>query len=293
MESTFYDYYTDYELNGKNRDFYPGENGMSDRNWVTFRQFDQALSDYYEENQVSIPIYTGHFQPDSLNGCKFSVINNTLQLYGSNDYKKFFSTNNSAIDADGYGGKYAYAAQGLVNAELSNGTLMMKTADGKSAEPHFDEAFLLGKNSKNAVLGEVYHNVSFPFKQKGQSNGVNYWCFDSSETTLAMRKNSSTGEYYLENTENQGWSQNVDSSGTAGGYGFFPFNENTTAASGKNYNYGFGTKLEIKFRLTEDGKILEMTAPKCRLSLSSPEMMMYGYLLMGSWRWMLAELMEG
>lgn len=70
MESTFYDYYTDYELNGKNRDFYPGENGMSDRNWVTFRQFDQALSDYYEENQVSIPIYTGHFQPDSLNGCK-------------------------------------------------------------------------------------------------------------------------------------------------------------------------------------------------------------------------------
>lgn len=256
VESTFYDYYTDYELNGKNRDFYPGENGMSDRNWVTFRQFDQALSDYYEENQVSIPIYTGHFQPDSLNGCKFSVINNTLQLYGSNDYKKFFSTNNSAIDADGYGGKYAYAAQGLVNAELSNGTLMMKTADGKSAEPHFDEAFLLGKNSKNAVLGEVYHNVSFPFKQKGQSNGVNYWCFDSSETTLAMRKNSSTGEYYLENTENQGWSQNVDSSGTAGGYGFFPFNENTTAASGKNYNYGFGTKLEIKFRLTEDGKIL-------------------------------------
>lgn len=63
---------------------------MSDRNWVTFRQFDQALSDYYEENQVSIPIYTGHFQPDSLNGCKFSVINNTLQLYGSNDYKNSF-----------------------------------------------------------------------------------------------------------------------------------------------------------------------------------------------------------
>ena len=51
---------------------------------------------------------------------------------------------------------------------------MMKTADGNSAEPHFDEAFLLGKNSKNAVLGEVYHNVSFPFKQKviDESNGV-------------------------------------------------------------------------------------------------------------------------
>ena len=132
----------------------------------------------------------------------------------------------------------------------------MKTADGKSAEPHFDEAFLLGKNSKNAVLGEVYHNVSFPFKQEEQSNGINYWSFDSSKTTLAMRKDKSTGEYYLQDTGNQDWSKNVDSSGTNGGeYGFFPFNEETVAASGKNYNYGFGTKLEIKFRLTKDGKV--------------------------------------
>ena len=81
------------------------------------------------------------------------------------------------------------AAQGLVNAALSNGTLM--TADGNSAEPHFDEAFLLGKNSKNAVLGEVYHNVSFPFKKKeDRRNGVEYWWFDSSKTTLAMQKDS-------------------------------------------------------------------------------------------------------
>ena len=37
---------------------------------------------------------------------------------------------------------------------------------------------------------------------------------------------------------------------------FFPFNEGTAEASGKNYNYGFGTKLEIKFRLTKDGTVL-------------------------------------
>lgn len=122
------------------------------------------------------------------------------------------------------------------------------------------KAFLLGKNSKNAVLGEVYHNVSFPFKKKEDEYGVEYWWFDSSKTTLAMQKDSSTGEYYLKNTGNQGWAQNVNSNGTTGGdkvsYGFFPFNENTTAASGKNYNYGFGTKLEIKFRLTADGTVL-------------------------------------
>lgn len=259
VDSTFYDYYTDYELNGNNRDTYPGVNVASQRNWVTFRQFDQALSDYYREKNVSIPIYTGHFQP-SINdwGFQFKDINGTLKLYGSDDHNKFFSTNNSSIDVDGKDGKYAFAAQGLVNAALSNGTLM--TADNKSPEPHFDEAFLLGKNSKNAVLGEVYHNVSFPFKKKEDEYGVEYWWFDSSKTTLAMQKDSSTGEYYLKNTGNQGWAQNVNSNGTTGGdkvsYGFFPFNENTTAASGKNYNYGFGTKLEIKFRLTADGTVL-------------------------------------
>lgn len=168
VDSTFYDYYTDYELNGNNRDSYPGDKGMSHRNWVTFRQFDQALSDYYEKNQVSIPIYTGHFQPSIDKwGCQFNSdnIGSTLNLYGSENYNNFFSTNNSAIDADGENnGDYNRAAQGLVNAALSNGTLM--TADGNSAEPHFDEAFLLGKNSKNAVLGEVYHNVSFRLNRK-------------------------------------------------------------------------------------------------------------------------------
>lgn len=98
VDSTFYDYYTDYELNGKNRDSYLSENGMSHRNWVTFRQFDQALSDYYDKNQVSIPIYTGHFQP-SFWDCPFSYINNTLKLFGSDNNLKFFSTNNSSIDA--------------------------------------------------------------------------------------------------------------------------------------------------------------------------------------------------
>ena len=48
VDSTFYDYYTDYELNGNNRDSYPGDHKVSDRYWVTFRQFDQALSDYYK-----------------------------------------------------------------------------------------------------------------------------------------------------------------------------------------------------------------------------------------------------
>lgn len=266
VNSTFYDYYTDYELNGKNRDDYGGVNGMSQRNWVNFRQFDQALSDIYEANNVSIPIYTGHFQPSISGwGTQFSGIANTLNLYGHNNYNAFMSTNNSALDIYGNNKQdnYSSAAWGLVSDTLENGNLM--TSDGKVAEPHFDEDFLTGNNSKNTVLGEVYHNVAFPFTKKDVgNNGVQYWYFDSAETTLAMRQDNGTGEYYLHNTGNQGWSQNVNSNGDLSGtdkvsntYGFFPFNETSPATSGKNYNYGFGTKLEFTFRLTEDGTVLD------------------------------------
>ena len=248
VDSTFYDYYTDYELNGNNRDSYDQCNPVegSQRSYVTFRQFDQALSDYYQTNNIGIPIYTGHFQPDISGwGTPFSGIAYTLNLFG---YKKdnqngFMSTNNSTLDAKGDSTYYDAAAQGLVFNTLSNGNLM--AAGGNAQEPHFNESFLSGNNSKNTVLGNIYHNVSFPFtKQKLDINGnkcqsnatnVDYWYFDSADTTLAMRQDGSTGEYYLQNTGNQGWSQNVNSSSQAGDgnvsnkYGFFPFNENTTA----------------------------------------------------------------
>ena len=138
---------------------------------------------------------------------------------------------------------------------------------GSISEPHFDESFLTGTNSKNTVLGKVYHNVSFPFtKQKLDINGnkcndnntpnVDYWYFDSADTTLAMRKDSASGEYYLQDTGKQDWSKNVNSSSSdQNTHGFFPFNETAKACSAGNYNYGFGTKLEFKFRLTDDGKV--------------------------------------
>ena len=268
VDSTFYDYYTDYELNGNNRNTYtPGDQkGGSQRNYVTFRQFDQALSDYYKSKDVRIPIYTGHFQPQ-IWGTPFSDIADTLNLYGydSSNEKGFMSTNNSALNVDGNNGYYDSAAQGLVSNTLNKGNLMEK--DGKAQEPHFNESFLTGTNSKNTVLGKVYHNVSFPFtKQKLDINGnkcnndstpnVDYWYFDSADTTLAMRKDSASGEYYLQDTGKQEWSRNVDSSSSPKDtYGFFPFNENTTDYSAGNYNYGFGTKLEFEFRLTENGKV--------------------------------------
>lgn len=275
VNSTFYDYYTDYELNGKNRDDYDQNNPAagSQRSYVTFRQFDQALSNYYKNKNVSIPIYTGHFQPDykennSQWGNPFSAIAGTLDLYGynKNNQSGFMSTNNSTLDANGKGKYYDSAAQGLLANALSENNLM--TSDNNALEPHFNEEFLTGDNSKHTALAKVYKNVSFPFTKqkvddkgdKNDNSGVEYWYFDSADTTLAMRTDKESGSYYLKDVGHQDWSKNVNSSSNTSGvsntYGFFPFNETAAKCSASNYNYGFGTKLEFKFRLTEDGQVV-------------------------------------
>lgn len=268
VNSTFYDYYTDYELNGKNRDNYDDYQASSQRTYVTFRQFDQALSDYYKKKNVKIPIYTGHFQP-TLDGFAnpFSTIADTLALYGygKNNQSGFMSTNNSTLDAngDGQGKYYDAAAQGLVANKLNKNNLM--TSENEVLEPHFNEEFLTGDNSKHTALAKIYKNVSFPFtKQKlndaGEKadNGVEYWYFDSADTTLAMRTDTESGNYYLENVgREQDWAKNVDSaSSDKGTHGFFPFNETSTPCKASKYNYGFGTKLEFKFRLTDNGTVV-------------------------------------
>lgn len=267
VTSTLYDYYTDYELNGMNRDNYGGWTGVSHRTWVPFREFDQALSDYYRDANAQYPIYTGHFQP--ADGPVFSQIADTLNLFGYDNFNRFMAINNSQRNDNNTNGNnhIYYAYQGLVadttstgnadGAPLLNGT---KTA---TVEPHFNKDFLLGENSKNAKLGEVYENVKFPFTKKenlfNDDTGVDYWCFDSKDTTLYLKQDSgqnSDSKYFLQSTNNRGSSENVNaSSDKQGQYGYFPFNETATGGVASTYNYGFGTKLQMDFTLTDDGMV--------------------------------------
>lgn len=265
VTSTLYDYYTDYELNGMNRDNYDGWTGESHRTWVPFREFDQALSDYYRDATAQYPLYTGHFQPEG--GPVFSQIADTLNLFGYDNFNRFMAINNSQRNDNNTNGNnhIYYAYQGLVADTTSTGN-----ADGapllngttSAVEPHFNKEFLLGKNSKNAKLGEVYDNVAFPFTKKAifnEDQGVDYWCFDSKDTTLYLKQNSeqnSDSKYFLQSTKNRASSMNVNaSSGSQGHYGYFPFNETATSGNASTYNYGFGTKLQMDFTLTDDGKV--------------------------------------
>lgn len=265
VTSTLYDYYTDYELNGKNRDGYGNCTGASHRNWVTFREFDQALSDYYENAKAQYPLYTGHFQPDS--GTEFSQIADTLKLFGYNNVKRFMAINNSQYNEDHNGNThYDYAYQGLVaNTTNADGAPLLNGATPATVEPHFNKDFLLGENSKNAKLGEVYENVKFPFTKKKDlfkdDTGVDYWYFDSKDTTLYLKQDSgqnSDSKYFLQKStdDKKKNSVNVNASSTPQGQnGYFPFNETATSGVASTYNYGFGTKLQMDFTLTDDGKV--------------------------------------
>lgn len=270
VTSTLYDYYTDYELNGKNRDGYGSCTGASHRNWVTFREFDQALSDYYQVAGAQYPLYTGHFQPAA--GPEFRQIADTLNLFGydneNNKFNHFMAINNSQRNDDNTNGSdhINYAYQGLVKDTTSTGNAdgapLLSGTTIATVEPHFNKDFLLGENSKKAKLGEVYDNVAFPFTKKqifGEDQGVDYWCFDSKDTTLYLKQNSeqnSDSKYFLQSAKNRASSMNVNaSSDSQGHYGYFPFNETATSGVASTYNYGFGTKLQMDFTLTDDGKV--------------------------------------
>ena len=286
VTSTLYDYYTDYELNGNNRDNYnstyytPGEGGgfASQRSWVTFRQFDRALSDYYSNCKAQYPIYTGHFQPTYSNwGITFETISAALNLWGFNkDFEnknRFMAINNSTINEDGSGTRYDYAYQGLVKDKTSTGDAtgepLLKDTTTTTVEPHFNKEFLSGTNTKNAKIGDVYDNVAFPFTKRqifDEDQGVDYWYFDSQDTTLYLKQDSTTEQYFLKSsTENRERSRNLDSNSaqksinkngqSVSSYGYFPFNETAKPGVASTYNYGFGTKLQMDFTLTDDGMV--------------------------------------
>ena len=307
ISTTLYDYYTDYELNGNNRNTYSSTETGKHRSYVPFRQFDRALSNYYSSYtgspKVQNPIYTGHFQPNYNGwGTPFSDIAANLNLYGwgeitasdNSDYKHFMAVNNSTINTKDDSVNYYAAFQGLVGNQMKDGMPVMAGTD--LAEPHFNEAFLTGTNAEKAVLGKVYKDVSFPFTQKpvfkekdgDPESKAQYWYFDSNERSLYLKQDTgNTSKYYLEatngtddkgnpiytddNSQNRGSNNSTkdDNNNQPRGFGFFPFNQKmgTENPSVNKYNYGFGAKLQFDFTLTDDGKVQVGDSPNDKVPI--------------------------
>lgn len=276
VNTTIYDYYSDYELNGKNRDNYPKqENVTNHRIYQPFRQFNMALSDYYRDNNAESPLYWGNFQ--NFEGSMFKDIASTMNLFGYDSYNKFFYENNSMWGKNGKSLKISddspfngqNATQGLVADQLSSNNLQLKTKDGKTiTAPFFDKDFLSGKNSKNTVLGKVYENVTFPFVKKAMTSSsetsggtVDYWYFDSADQNSDIdNKNlqlqyDTTDEYFLQSTDAEVKGRTTDGVTSNGNY--FPLNSSKQSGDASKLNYGFGQKFDLKFRLTSDGKVVD------------------------------------
>lgn len=279
VNTTIYDYYSDYELNGKNRDNYPKqENVTNHRIYQPFRQFNMALSDYYYANDVASPLYWGNFQ--NFDGSKFKDIEDTMKLFGYDEktdlYKKFFYENNSMWGKNGedltmgdqsLNGRNA--TQGLVADQLSSNNLQLKTQNGNTiTAPFFDKDFLSGKNSKNTVLGKVYENVTFPFVKKAMTSSsrnssgtVDYWYFDSADHDQSLANKNlqlqydTTDEYFLQSTDAEVKGRTTKNKTDNGNY--FPLNSKDQSGDASELNYGFGQKFDLKFRLTSDGTVVD------------------------------------
>ncbi|MCM1161964.1 MAG: DUF5979 domain-containing protein [Roseburia sp.] len=263
VNTTFFDYFSDLELNGIDRgDVDTGSSSgtpkfnYTNRTYMTHKLFNMALSDYYGDSVVN-PLYFGHFQWKwNSEGTYFKSIGSDMGLHGYSDRDQFYHNNNSEYRKDctqcsenegsnNHSHNTSVATQGLVDSSLSaDGKLQMS---GKQA-PFFDEGFLKGANSYNTALGKVYPSVYFPFTKVDD-----YWTFDSKATNLRMTYNDAIDDYFLEETQ-------VPIKGYTNGKGttnsnFFPFDDADTSANVNALNYGFGMKMDINFRLTPDGTI--------------------------------------
>lgn len=266
VNTTFYDYYSDLELDGFDRANLdavtnnPPTLGYSNRTYMTHRIFNMALSDYYKDKTVTNPLYFGHFQwKYNSEGTYFKSIANDMNLYGyANNKDWFYHINNSEYRSDHdqcnedettnnhSTHETAVATQGLVANTLdTNENLQLQ--NGVTA-PFFNKAFLEGANSYNTALGKVYDSVSFPFTKDGD-----YWKFDSKQTNLRMTYDSAASNYFLKETSDSVSGYTNGAATTDGN--FFPFDDKDASGNVNELNYAFGMKMEINFRLTEDGTI--------------------------------------
>ncbi len=231
VSTTFYDYYSDVELTGVNRNTLTGgfdsSDGSNDK--IQARTFNEAVSAYFY----------GKLSGTSFKPLYFGEFTKAAQSY----YLYDFAYNNVSGGANGSG-----AHQGLIDSTLNSD----KNATMNGIElPYFNEEFLRGENSADQAIGQVFENVQFPFKKNSQD----YWEFDSSvaSQTLRMKQDSTTKEYYLDRVGSNGAVYGVKSDGSTS-LGFFPFNDAAESKNAKKLNYAFGVRFDIPFTMTADGK---------------------------------------
>lgn len=262
INTTFYDYYTDNEVNNGWRKYSQidsnkgtsyeshGKNGVGRADPYT--ELNTALANYAEEKGVLRPLYFGvlfNYNDGTTkddHGAKFynysDWVNNSSRLDGYN---------NSVVGLSGR----TLTSDKKIRYYNNDGTDAAdhETDDGATM-PLFDADWLTKNNFATIV------NSEFPMR-KTTKNDVPYYEFDSASQdavwfsgygsdTLTMNYGNKATAWVYDAAKTYGGSDN--------GVGFFPFDASMTNGGTTKNNandYGFGMRTDIEFNVGKDGKI--------------------------------------
>ncbi len=243
ITSTFYDYYSDEELSGRNRKDLNGfDHAPGSKDKLQARNFNAAISDYFAGTELvtgngrQSPLYFGEFTQAA-----------------TSDLNRFIWENNNG-EPNRVNGK-AGARQGLADQSLgADGQLTI----GGIAAPYFNESFLRGNNLLGTNIGYVFPEVAFPFVK----NSSGYWEFNSYESSQTLRmKLDPSGSYFLDRVGEKNAVHGYTSTSVTANSNFFPFNGTAESGKTEKLNYAFGARLDIPFYMTSDGQV-EMNGKK-------------------------------
>ena len=261
--ATFYDFYGDYERAGnslKTLDVDLAEartrmkaagayNGNGDMNNQSAIYWNTAVSNYFRGLKADLdPLYFGDatfFISGAGNAIRNSMYKFSAQRTYGND------RGGARITTDGSEKAAYFPTQGMVAEKLGeDDQLLLQTRDGAGtvAAPYFNKAFVRNKDGKDGPNGQVYENVSFPFKWDTTSGT---WLFESTKDGAQLKQDETSGAYFIDGT---GAPVNY-----RGKNCFFPFNpagQKVALKEAYKLNYMFGMQLDLPFNLTEDGYTL-------------------------------------
>lgn len=237
--SSFFDYYSDYELNGAklSQSNATNEDGYNDQ---PLYAWNLAIDRYYKEESNVKPLYFG--------GARMMLGNKDLHSRLTGYDQRIAGGNGfSGASVKKENNNSFFPNKGLLST-TTLGETGLKLTNSNLTVPYFDADYLLGKkNEEKTQFASVYQNIAFPFKMSDSG----YWTFDSSqdEYALQMKYDKDKQTYFLDQT------------GKPVKYGnsnyFFPFN--TAGEHGGNsaqqLDYMFGSVIEVPFALTENHRI--------------------------------------
>ncbi|MCI7211725.1 MAG: fibro-slime domain-containing protein [Ruminococcus bromii] len=262
INTTFYDYYTDNEVNNGWRKYsqidsnkgtsYESHGKNSAGQADPYTKLNTALANYAKTNGVKRPLYFGVF---------YNVNDNTsTDPFGATLYNFSNWVNNSSRL-----GSYYNSVVGLSGRTLtSDKKIRYYNNDGTNAADHetddgatmplFDADWLTTNNFATIV------NSEFPMRKTTQNN-VPYYGFDSAakdtiwfsgygSDTLTTNYGNQDTDCVYDAVSNFG--------GGSNGVGFFPFDASITNGGTTKNNandYGFGMRTDIEFNVGKDGKI--------------------------------------